>query len=133
MRTKILQLFWLFLATLFIAFFVWFVSDSLAVTAVSGAFTAVLGLFLGSDIFTMIHKTRSMQAGDYKEINFHRYIIALFIFTSLLAEAFVLAERYGRKMDSLFLCFGIGVLVVIGGFISGIESNKAATDEGPKA
>lgn len=131
MTTKKLQVFWLILATLFVAGIVWFVTDSLAVTSISGAFTGIVGVFLGVDILTMIHKTRELKSGDYKEINTHRYVISLCIFAVLLAEAFVISGLYNREMNSLYLCFGVGFLIVVGGLISGIEGNKIATDEGP--
>jgi len=132
MTTKKLQVFWLILATLFVAGIVWFVTDSLAVTTISGAFTGIVGVFLGVDILTMIHKTKELKPGDYKEINTHRYVISLCIFAVLLAEAFVISGLYNREMNSLYLCFGVGFLIVVGGLISGIEGNKIATDEGPK-
>jgi glucan phosphoethanolaminetransferase (alkaline phosphatase superfamily) len=108
---------------------VWFVTDSLTVTAISGAFTGVLGIFLGLDIMTMIHKTKELRAGQYKKVNTHRYIISLCVFAALLAEAFVISAKYQREMNSLYLCFGVGFIIVIGGLISGIEANKVATDE----
>jgi len=132
MTTKKLQVFWLILATLFVAGIVWFVTDSLAVTAISGAFTGVLGIFLGVDILAMLHKTRELGPGFYKEMNMHRYVISLCIFAGLLTEAFIISGLYKREMNSLYLCFGVGFIIVIGGLISGIEGNKIATDEGPE-
>ena len=132
MSTKAVQIFWLAIATLFVAVIVWIVKDTLVITAISGTFTAVLGLFLGVDIATMIHKTKELLPGHYKNVNLHRYITSIFIFTLLLAETFVLSTKYEREVSSLYLCFGVGFLVVVGGLISGIEGNKIATDEGPK-
>ena len=129
---KALQVFWLILATLFVAGIIWFVTDSLAVTAISGAFTGVLGIFLGVDILAMIHKTRELKPGDFKHINMHRYVLSLSIFAILLTEAFVISGLFGREMNSLYLCFGVGFLIVIGGLISGIEGNKIATKEWPE-
>jgi len=48
----------------------------------------------------------------------------------LLIEAFVISGLYGREMNSLYCCFGVGFIIVIGGLISGIEGNKIATGEG---
>ncbi len=129
METKKMQVFWLILATLFVAGIVWFVTDSLTVTSISGAFTGVLGVFLGVDILTMIHKTKGMSPGKYKNMNTHRYIISLCVFAILLTEAFIISGLYQREMNSLYLCFGVGFIVVIGGLISGIEGNKIATGE----
>ena len=126
--TKKIQIFWLCFATLFVAGIIWFVTDSLTVTAISGTFTAVIGIFIGLDITTMIHKTKGLSAGDFKHMNTHRYVISLCVFSALLAEAFVISACYGRDMNSLYLCFGVGFLIVIGGLISGVECNKIATD-----
>jgi predicted tellurium resistance membrane protein TerC len=127
MKTKGIQIFWLILATVFVAGIVFFVADTLAVTAIAGTFTGVIGIFLGVDILTMIHKTRNLPPGLYKEMNQHRYVIALCVFTLLLIEAFVISALYGRELDSLYLCFGVGFVVVIGGLVSGIEGNKIVT------
>jgi hypothetical protein len=133
MSAKKIQVFWLVLATLFVAGIVFFVSDSLTVTAISGSFTGVLGIFLGIDIMTMIHKTKELPPGLYKQMNQHRYIMALCVFASLLGEAFVISALYGREMNSLYLCFGVGFVIVIGGLIGGIEGNKIVTGPAPEA
>jgi Na+/phosphate symporter len=132
MGTKKIQVFWLVLATFFVAGIVWFVKDSLTVTTIAGAFTGVIGIFLGLDIMTMIHKTKEMKAGDFKHMNMHRYVISLCVFAILLTEAFVISGLFNREMNSLYLCFGVGFVIVIGGLVSGIEGNKIATDEEPK-
>lgn len=129
MTTKKMQVFWLILATAFVAGIIWFVTDSLTVTSIAGAFTGVLGIFLGVDILAMIQKTKKMSPGQYKEMNVHRYVISLCVFSVLLAEAFIISGLYQREMNSLYLCFGVGFIVVIGGLISGIEGNKIATGE----
>jgi hypothetical protein len=132
MSTKKIQIFWLVLATIFVAGIVWFVADSLTVTAIAGAFTGVLGIFLGIDILTMLHKTKELPPGLYKEMNQHRYIIALCVFGALLGEAFVISALYEREMNSLYLCFGVGFVIVIGGLVSGIEGNKIVTGKEPE-
>jgi hypothetical protein len=91
----------------------------------------VPGIFLGLDIMTMIHKTKELAPGCYKEMNTRRYIIALCVFASLLAEAFALSGLYGRDMNSLYLCFGAGFVTVTGGLVGGIEGNKIVT--GPES
>ena len=132
MTIKTTQILWLALATLFVAVMIRLVDNSIAATAIAGTFTAVLGLFLGLDIVTMLHKTRELKPGDYKSINTSRYVLALLIFAFLLAESFVISVKYQRDVNSLYLCFGVGFLVVIGGLVGGVECNKIATDEGPK-
>jgi hypothetical protein len=125
--TKKIQVFWLILATVFVAGIIWFVTDSLAVTAISGAFTSVIGIFIGVDIVTMIHKTTKLKRGFYKDMNMHRYVLSLCVFAVLLAEAFVISALFEREMNSLYLCFGVGFIIVIGGLINGLECNKIAT------
>jgi hypothetical protein len=127
MKTKGIQLFWVILATVFVAGMVYFVKDTLTITAISGTFTGVIGVFLGVDILTMIHKTKGLPPGYYKEMNRHRYITALCAFALLLAEAFTVSALYERDLDSLYLSFGVGFVVVIGGLIGGIEGNKIVT------
>lgn len=128
MKTKAMQVFWLILATLFVAGILFFVTDSVTVTTIAGTFTGIVGVFLGLDILTMIHKTRELPCGAYKNMNRHRYILALCIFAALLLEAFIISGLYGREMNALYLCFGVGFIIVIGGLISGVEANKIATD-----
>jgi hypothetical protein len=127
METKKMQIVWLVLATVFVAGMIFFVTDSLAVTSISSAFTGVIGIFLGIDIMNMIHRTKELPPGTYKEMNKHRYIIALCVFGSLLAEAFFISGKFGREMNSLYLCFGVGFIIVIGGLVGGIEGNKIVT------
>jgi len=125
--TKKIQVFWLIFATFFVAGMLWFVTDSLTVTALASSFTGVLGIFLGVDIINMLHKTKELKAGFYKKMNIHRYILSLCVFAVLLAEAFVISGMFNREMNTLYLCFGVGFIIVIGGLISGIECNKIAT------
>ena len=125
--TKKIQVFWLILATFFVAGMLWFVTDSLTVTALASSFTGVLGIFLGVDIINMLHKTKELKAGFYKKMNMHRYILALCVFAILLTEAFIISGMFNREMNTLYLCFGVGFIIVIGGLISGIECNKIAT------
>jgi hypothetical protein len=128
MNTKFEQLLWLFLATAFTAGIIFFVTDSGTITAVSMTFTAIVGTFLGIDIAVMINKTRSLPAGEYKQINKHRYVVSLIIFAALLIEAFFLSAAYKRDCNALYASFGVGFLVVIGGLIAGVEGNKIVTE-----
>lgn len=129
MSTKKSQLLWLILAALFTGGMAWFIESGTAITAIAGVFTAVVGVFLGLDIAGMIRKTQLLRPGDYKNMNRSRYIAAIIIFGALLTEAFLLSGLYNRNMDSLYLCFGVGFIIVIGGMVSGIEGNKLVTGE----
>lgn len=129
MTTKKSQLLWLILAALFTGLMAWFVQSEATITAIAGAFTSVVGVFLGLDIAGMIRKTQLLPDGKYKDMNRSRYIAAIIIFGILLAEAFCLSVLYERNMDTLYLCFGVGFIIVIGGMVSGIEGNKIVTGE----
>jgi glucan phosphoethanolaminetransferase (alkaline phosphatase superfamily) len=127
MKTKIEQLLWLLLAAAFTGFMIYFVKDGGVVTAISAAFTSIVGIFIGVDITAMIKKTSVMPIGEYQKINKHRYIAALIIFAALIVEAFVISGVYGRDCDGLYASFGMGFLVVTGGLVAGVEGNKIFT------
>ena len=127
--TKLEQLIWLIVSTLFTGFMIYFVKDSGTVSALAATFTGIVGIFIGLDIAVMMKKTSAMQGGDFKPINKHRYIAAFIIFAMLLLEAFFISAFYGRNCDSLYTSFGMGFLFVIGGLIAGIEGNKIVTNE----
>ena len=124
--TKSGQLFGLIVATLFTGFMIYFIKDTGSASAIAITFTGIVGAFIGLDIALMIKKTGSMPTG-FKEINMHRYIAGLVIFSLLLVEAFILSFTRGQNCDSLYTSFGMGFLIIIGGLIAGIEGNKIVT------
>ena len=126
--TKTEQLVWLFLATIFTAFMIFFVKDSGTVSALAATFTGIVGIFIGLDIAVMMKKTSTMQNGDFKRMNKQRYVAAFIIFGLLLLEAFFISSFYGRNCDSLYTSFGLGFLFVIGAILNGIEGNKYVTN-----
>jgi len=127
--TKVEQLIWLIVSTLFTGFMIYFVKDSGTVSALAATFTGIVGIFIGLDIAVMIRKTSAMQGGDFKRMNKQRYIAAFVIFAVLLIEAFFISSFFGRNCDSLYTSFGLGFLFVIGGIINGIEGNKIVTNK----
>jgi hypothetical protein len=127
--TKIQQLAWLIIATIFTGFMVFFVKDSGAASALAATFTGIVGIFIGLDIAVMIKKTSAMPEGSFKTINRQRYITALTIFSALLIEAFFISGLYERNCDFLYASFGMGFLIVIGGLIAGVEGNKIVTGQ----
>jgi len=128
-KTKIEQIVWVVLATIFTAGMLYAVKDSSVVTGIAWAFTGIIGTFIGVDLAVMIKKTSEMAHGKYKEINKHRYITALVVFALLLTEAFLINVYFGRNVDGLFASFGMGFLIVIGGLIAGVEGNKIVTEK----
>jgi hypothetical protein len=131
-NTKTEQLLWLVVAVLITGGMIFFVKDSGAASALAATFTGVVGIFIGIDIAVLIKKTSALPAGEYKDINKSRYIMAVIIFALLLCEAFFISGYFGRNCDGLYTSFGMGILLVIGGLITGIESNKLVTDNGPE-
>ena len=127
-NTKAGQLFVLIVATIFTGGMIFFIKDTASASAIAVTFTGIVGIFIGLDLATMIKKTSVMPAG-YKEINKHRYIAGAIIFALLLAESFVISTMYQRNIDTLLVSFGMGFLVILGGWFSGIEGNKIATKE----
>ena len=126
--TKTGQLIALIIATIFTGGMIFLIKDTGSASAIAMLFTAIVGAFIGLDIVLMIKKTSGMHEG-YKQINKQRYIAGLIIFCLLLAETHFISEKLQRNCDSLYTSFGMGFLIIIGGFIIGIEGNKIATKE----
>jgi xanthosine utilization system XapX-like protein len=127
-NTKAEQLIGLIIAAIFTGGMIYFIKDTGSAAAIAMAFTGIVGAFIGLDITLMIKKTSGMPEG-FKEINSQRYIAGLIIFTLLLAETFFISAKFDRNCDSIYTSFGMGFLIIIGGFIVGIEGNKIATKE----
>jgi ethanolamine transporter EutH len=108
------------------------VEDAATLTSLAGTYTAVIGIFLGVDLAAMVHKTHNLKPGDYKEICISKYLSAMFLFCVLILRTFLVQREFDRQLNGLYLCFGVGFLIVIGGLVTGIEANKIATDQGPK-
>jgi hypothetical protein len=126
-NTKTEQLLWLLLGFLFTGGMLFFAKDSTVIIPLSITFTSIVGIFLGIDIAVMIKKTSALPGDEFKAINKQRYIISLFIFALLIAEAIFMSAAYNRNCDALYASFGMGFLIVIGGLVAGIEGNKLAT------
>ena len=129
-KVKVEQMIWLLIGTVFTAGMLFYVKDSTTITGIAWTFTGIVGTFIGVDLALMIKKTSEMSHGQYKEINKHRYIISLVIFSLLLAESFYLAST-GQNCDGLYASFGMGFLIIIGGLVAGVEGNKIVTNYAP--
>jgi len=127
-NTKAGQLIGLIVASIFTGFMIYFIKDTGSAAAIAATFTAMVGAFIGLDIALMIKKTSAMPEG-YKEINAQRYIAGLVIFSLLLVETFFISGAFNRNCDSLYVSFGMGFLVIMGGLIAGIEGNKIVTKD----
>ena len=129
MSIKKEQMFWLLLATFFTGAMLFFLTDSSTITGIAWGYTAIVGIFVGLDLATMVKKTSELPSGKYKEMNKHRYITALILFALLLVEAFIINSSFERNVDGLYASFGMGFLVIIGGLVAGVECNKLVTDK----
>jgi len=127
------QMFWLMVATVFMAGMIIFLTDTAVLTALAWGFTAVVGIFIGADLATMLKKTSELPTGQYKEINKNRYVTALFVFASLMGVTFFTEKIFERGGgEGLYACFGMGFLFIIGGLVAGVECNKLVTDKPEK-
>ena len=123
------QLVWLIVATIFTGGMIYFVQDSGTTSAMAAAFTGIVGIYLGLDIALMIKKTHEMAGGNFQAMDKGRYITAMVLFSLLLIEAFYISAFFKRNCDSLYTSFGLGLLIVLGGLIAGVQGNKIATNE----
>lgn len=95
------------------------ISGTLSVT-----FVAVLGVYLGMDVASMIATTSRLPNGEYKEMKKHKYILsgiclAILIIITLLS--------WEDSLQTALTSFLSSCMVVIGCLIGGLEGNKIAT------
>ena len=129
MKIKVEQAIYLGLAFLFAAAFMWFIQAPGIATAISGVFVFVVGSFLGVDLVRMIKDTKKLPKGEFEKADKWRYLMSMVFLVLLTAEAIVLAKLFGREVAGIYGTVGVGAMVVIGLLITGIEANKAVTNE----
>lgn len=131
MKTKTEQMLYLLLAFLFAGAFMYFVKSSMISTAVAGAFVFIAGAFLGVDLARMVKRTGEMPKGQFEKADKWKYLLTMIMFGVLTGEAFAISKLFERDMAGVYASVGVGLMVVFGLLISGIEANKVKTDEGP--
>ncbi|WP_020613131.1 hypothetical protein [Sediminispirochaeta bajacaliforniensis] len=130
MKIKTEQMLWVAIAFIAMCGFILFVESGSVLTAVSLGFVFIIGSFLGVDLVKMIKDTSSLPDGKYQDIRKSRYILALIFFALLCIEAFIISKVYDRNLDGVYGSIGVGFMIVVSLFVSGIEANKIATTKG---
>lgn len=100
-------------------FFVPQISGTLSVS-----FIAVLGIYLGTDVASMITTTSRLPNGEYKEIKKHKYILSGICLSILIVITLV---TWDEILQTALTSFLSSCMVVIGCLIGGLEGNKIAT------
>jgi len=133
MRVRHEQSIYLFLATAAMAAFVWFVADSIALAAICAVYVVAVGSFLGVDLGRMIKDTGSKPAGEFEPMRKWRYILALLVFAGIIGEAFALQQIRQAEMAAVYGSCGVGLMLVFGLLMAGLEANKLATGKATEA
>lgn len=92
--------------------------------ALSLSFVTVLGIYLGTDVASMIATTSRLPDGEYKEIKKHKYVLSGICLSVLIVITLVLWEE---ALQTALTSFLSSCMVVIGCLIGGLEGNKIAT------
>jgi glucan phosphoethanolaminetransferase (alkaline phosphatase superfamily) len=88
------------------------------------SFITVLGIYLGTDVASMIATTSRLPDGEYKEIKKHKYVLSGICLSILIVITLVLWEE---ALQTALTSFLSSCMVVIGCLIGGLEGNKIAT------
>ncbi len=127
MKTKTMQMLVVALATVIMAAFIFFVESGTVLTIVSAGFVLIIGAFLGVDLANMIKETSLLPAGEYQDVDIFRYILSMAFLAFLCIEAIIVSRIYERSFDGIYASIGVGLMIVIGLFVGGIEANKNVT------
>ena len=131
MRVKTEQTLYLAGATLVMAAFSFFLGQNpVALTAIAGAYVTAAGAFLGVELAGMIRTSSKLPVGEYKPMRKWRYLLTIAAFALLLGEAFALQRLQGAEMSGVYGSCGVGLMLVLGLLMAGIEANKNATKKG---
>lgn len=99
-----------------------FVPDISGTLSIS--FVTVLGIYLGTDVATMITTTSRLPDGEYKEIKKHKYILSGICLSILIITTLVI---WDDSLQTAFTSFLSSCMVILGCLIGGLEGNKLAT------
>jgi glucan phosphoethanolaminetransferase (alkaline phosphatase superfamily) len=88
------------------------------------SFVTVLGIYLGTDVASMIATTSRLPDGEYKEIKKHKYVLSGICLSVLIVITLILWEE---ALQTALTSFLSSCMVVIGCLIGGLEGNKIAT------
>lgn len=93
--------------------------------SVSISYTAVLGIYLGLDIASMIAKTTTLKKGDYETLNVYKYVLSAVCLVVLIVVAIIVKGKY--DVTTAMTSFLTSSMIIIGCIIGGLEGNKIAT------
>lgn len=93
--------------------------------SVSVAFTALISIYLGLDIASMITRTSQMKVGEFKELKTHKYVISAICLVALIIIC-IIKKEYEQTATSL-ASFLTASMIIISCLIGGLEGNKIAT------
>lgn len=110
------------IAVLLMGLCIIFIPDVSGTLSIS--FITVLGIYLGTDVASMISATANLPAGEYKEIKKHKYFLSGICLAILIIITLVLWTDVLQAALSAFLS---SCMVVLGCLIGGLEGNKIAT------
>jgi uncharacterized membrane protein len=127
---KVLKIALMVLAFLIIVAVVIILDDVGIIDSMSASFTAILGVFLGVDLASMIKNSASMKKGEFQKAHIYRYVIAVVMMLTLFILALWRKESDNLGISMAAGAFGSGAIVIIGLLMSGLEGNKIASREG---
>lgn len=127
MKVKIEQMLYVLIAAIFVGVVMIFAESQVTLTGVTGAFVLVMGIFLRLDLKKMIQDTELRAAGDFEPMRKEQYICGIVLMLALCIEGFILTKVSGKDLDLVYGTLGVGVLMIIGFIVGGIEANKLVT------
>lgn len=129
MKTKTEQVIYLLISTIITMAFILLIKEPVIIGTICSVYVASVGTFLGVDLRKMISDTRKLPVGSFKPMNKWRYVLTVVLFVVILVEAFIVHELKGTQVSVIYTSCGVGLIVVLGLLMSGIEANKVVTPE----
>jgi len=129
---KIVKIGLLLLASLLMGAVILFLTDVAIIDVLAGSFFLVMNAFLGIDLAGMIKKSAALPSGEFKNMKFSKYVIALVIMLLLFGLSLYRKEMENVQAIMAISSFGGGSMLVIGYIIAGLEGNKIASNMGEK-
>jgi len=90
-------------------------------------YVALIGVFLGFDILTMIKETKTLPKGAYDKLKLWRYVTVVSFLFVLTGIAFY-QYRVTGEMKITLGSFSASVFIIAGMILAGLDGNKIATD-----
>lgn len=91
-------------------------------------YVALIGVFLGFDLLTMIKETKSLPKGSFDKLKLWRYITVVSFLFVLTGIAFY-QYRITGAMKITLGSFSASVFIIAGMILAGLDGNKMVTDD----